>query len=124
MKAFKIIYWVSTILLTLLMIFSIQMYLLNYEAISAAFTSLGFPTWLIYPLATLKILGLIAIWTKLSSFLKEWAYAGFFFDVVMAFTAHQMAEDGGGTFALAGIVFVAASYLSGGKVYGNAAFRN
>ena len=105
------------------MIFSAQMYFLNHEAVSNAFNSLGFPTWLIYPLATLKILGLIAIWTKYSTFLKEWAYAGFFFDVVIALTAHLMAQDGGGMFAVAGIVFVTVSYVMDGKLYGNAAFR-
>jgi len=123
MKTQRIIYWISTGLLTLLMIFSAQMYFLNHEAVSNAFNSLGFPTWLIYPLATLKILGLIAIWTKYSTFLKEWAYAGFFFDVVIALTAHLMAQDGGGMFAVAGIVFVTVSYVMDGKLYGNAAFR-
>lgn len=123
MKTIKILYWISTGLLTLLMLFSVQMYLFNHDAIATAFTGLGFPTWLIYPLATLKVLGLIAIWTKQSSFLKEWAYVGFFFDVVMAFTAHSMADDGGGMFAAAGILFVITSYVSDGKIYGNAAFN-
>ena len=123
MKTVRIVYWISTGLLTLLMIFSAQMYFFNYEAVSGAFTNLGFPTWMIYPLATLKILGLVAIWSKISGFLKEWAYAGFFFDVVMAFFAHTMAQDGGGTAAIAGILFVITSYITDGKLYGNTAFK-
>lgn len=115
------LYWISTGLLTLLILFSAQMYFFNYEGVSQAFGSLGFPTWMIYPLATLKILGLIAIWSRLSNFLKEWAYAGFFFDVVMAFVAHQT-TDGGGLLAAFGIVLVISSYISDGKLHGNAAF--
>ena len=41
-----------------------------------------------------KLLGLVAIWTKLSNALKEWAYAGFFFDFVLAFMAHWAVGDG------------------------------
>ncbi len=33
------------------------------------------------------ILGLIAIWSNKSATLKEWAYAGFFFNFVLAFLA-------------------------------------
>ncbi len=121
MKPIKLLYWISTGLLTMLMLYSAQMYFFNYEGISQAFQFLGFPQWMIYPLATAKILGLIAIWSRLSSFLKEWAYAGFFFDTIMALTAHQM-TDGGGLFAVLGIIFVVVSYVTDGKLHGNAAF--
>ena len=73
MKASQILYWLSTGLLTMLMLFSVFNYFFNHEMIAGFFISLGFPTWMIYPLATLKLLGLVAIWTKYSAFLKEWA---------------------------------------------------
>ncbi|MFT5764818.1 MAG: hypothetical protein ACI8X3_002250 [Saprospiraceae bacterium] len=56
--------------------------------------ALGFPSWIIYPSAILKVLGLLTIWSRISDFLKEWAYAGLFFDAVLALTAHYMAGDG------------------------------
>ena len=55
------------------------MYFTKYEMVKGFFQSLGYPIYLIYPLATAKVLGIIAIITKKSRLLKEWAYAGFFF---------------------------------------------
>lgn len=120
-KAQKIAYYVSTSLLTALMLFSAGMYFTKTEMVKGFFTALSFPTWLVIPLAIAKLLGLVAIWSKASNWLKEWAYAGFFFDVVLAATAHTMIGDGGAGMAFAGILFVAASYYFDSKVFGNAA---
>ena len=117
MKFTKIIYWVSTGLLTALMLMSAGMYFFNYEAVSEAFTGLGYPTYIIYPLAIAKILGLVAIWTKRSKVLLEWAYAGFFYDTLLAFSAHIMANDGQSGLALVGTILVLTSYISGKKVF-------
>jgi len=118
----KIAYWISTGLLTALMLFSAQMYFFQHEMVVGFYEHLGFPAWMIYPLATAKILALVAIWSRLSKVLKEWAYAGIFFDVVMAFVAHLMAGDGVTPFSLAGIVFVMVSYTVDGLLHGNTAF--
>jgi hypothetical protein len=58
------------------------------------FTSLGYPTYIIYPLTIAKLLGIIAIWYNKSGTLKEWAYAGFFFDFMLAMVAEIHADDG------------------------------
>ena len=98
-----IIYRSVTGLLSLSMIFSAGMYFFNYAHASEAFTRLGFPTYVIYPLAILKILGVIAIWTNKSPQLKQWAYAGFFFNFLLAASSHIRVQDGefmGAAFAL------------------------
>jgi len=110
-KRNRIIFLVATGLLTVLMLFSAGMYFFNYEMVSATFTNLGFPTYIIYPLAIAKILGLIAIWTKKSNALKEWAYAGFFFDFVLALTAHINIDDGEYAPALLALVLLFVSYF-------------
>lgn len=102
----KIAYWVSTLLMCALFIFSAYMYFTNTEMIQSYFPSLGFPAWLVIPLAIVKILGVIAILTDASSLLREWAYAGFFFDVVMATSAHLHAQDDSHAMAAVGIVLV------------------
>jgi len=79
--------------------------------ISGYFEALGYPTYLIYPLAIAKLLGVVAIVTNLSKSVKEWAYAGFFFDMVLALTAHIKAEDGGYLFALVGLIALVFSYF-------------
>ncbi len=112
----KILYYVSTGLLTLLMLFSAGMYFFNNPSVVQAFTALGYPTYLIYPLATAKLLGLIAIWVKQPATLREWAYAGFFFNTSLAATAHLMVNDGSAPGAFIGLVLVILSYFSGQKV--------
>lgn len=118
MKKNKIIYWIATGLLCFLFTAGAMMYFFNYPMIEVAFTSLGFPTWIIYPLATLKVLGVLAILTKLSSFLKELAYAGFLFDSILALTAHLMVADGEYMPALFALIFTIVSWMYDRKVFG------
>ena len=116
MKTNKIVFYASTGLLTLLILFSVSMYLFNNEEISKAFTSLGFPTYIIYPLAFAKILGLIALWFFQKKTIVEWAYAGFFFNFVLAFFAHYMIGDGEQMGALLALVFLIISYVYTKKI--------
>ena len=115
MKITKIIYWISTVLLCAMMLYSASMYLTKYDMVNVFFESLNYPTYIIYPLATLKILGVIMILWRKSSWLTEWAYADFFFDVVLAFFAHYFAQDDV-TFTLVGIILILLSYFFGKTV--------
>ena len=85
MRRDKIVYYVSTILLSLLMLFSASMYIFNNEVVSEMFVKFGYPTYIIYPLAFAKILGLLVLWNRKFIVLKEWAYAGFFFAFIFGF---------------------------------------
>ncbi|NME68095.1 DoxX family protein [Flammeovirga aprica] len=109
-KTTKILYRITTGLLTALMLMSATMYLAQYEMVSEVFGKLGFPTFIIYPLAVAKYLGLIAIWSNISPKLKEWAYAGFFFDIVLAIGAHININDGEALPAGIGLLLVLSSY--------------
>ncbi|MCT4646023.1 MAG: DoxX family protein [Carboxylicivirga sp.] len=114
-KRDKIIYWIATGLLSAMMLMSAGMYIFNNDTVTTVFTKLGFPTFIIYPLAVAKILGVIAILSNFSRKLTEWAYAGFFFDFVLAAAAHIAIKDGeemGASVALA-LLFV--SYIFGRK---------
>ena len=115
-KRTKIIYYTSTILLTLLFIMGPMMYFFNHDEVALVFEKLGYPTYLIYPLATIKLLGVVAIWTNKSAWLKEWAYAGFFFDLVLALGAHVSIGDGEYAPAIVGIVLVLTSYFTGKRL--------
>ena len=114
-KTVRIIYFISSGFLTALMLMSAGMYFFNHSMVVESFQSLGYPTYLIYPLAIAKLLGLAAIWIKKCK-LKEWAYAGFFFDLVLASAAHIAVKDGEFMPALVGIVLVIISYLFEKKV--------
>ena len=87
------------------------MYVFNNEMISELFVSFGYPTYIIYPLAAAKILGLYAIWNPNFKALNEWAYAGFFFDFVLAFFAHYMVSDGEHFGSVIAMVLLIVSYI-------------
>lgn len=110
LKRNRIIYLVATGLLTALMLMSAGMYFFNHEMVAETFIKLGYPSYIIYPLAIAKILGLTAIWTKKSNTLKEWAYAGFFFDFVLAVSAHIYIKDGEYAPAVVAILLLLVSY--------------
>lgn len=113
-----IIYRIVTILFSLLMVMGAGMYFFSNEVAVEMFTALGFPTYIIYPLAVLKLLGLIAIWTRKSEMLKEWAYAGFTFEFLLAISAHLNVGDGEAGGAVVALILVLVSYVYHGKLYG------
>ncbi|MDA0972708.1 MAG: DoxX family protein [Bacteroidetes bacterium] len=90
-------------------LFSAFMYFTRYDLVEGLYGLLGFPSWLIYPMAGMKILGVTAVLTKVSPLLKEWAYAGFFFDSLLTFTSHHIAADGQGVMAAIALLSVIAS---------------
>ena len=112
----KFIYWFSTGMLTLIMCFSVYNYFFNNALIVGFFENMGYPTYLIYPLAVAKILGLVTVWLNFSKWLKEWAYAGFFFNTLLAFFAHYMVSDGQHMGAVIAFIAVLASYFTGKEV--------
>lgn len=113
----KIIYWISTLLMCGIFTFSAQMYFRNTKIVEGFFEGFGYPSYIVIPLAIMKVLGIVAVLVKKPKFLMEWAYAGFFFDAVLAFVAHQKAEDGGAMFSILAIVFILVSRLSYWNLY-------
>tara|TARA_Y100000310_G_C20327017_1_gene643470 strand:+ start:63 stop:422 length:360 start_codon:yes stop_codon:yes gene_type:complete len=118
MKGLKTIYWIATGLLTLIMLFSSFMYLFNNLFVTEVFIKLGYPTYLIYPLATAKILGLVAILFLRNRSLRDWAYAGFFFNTLLALSAHLSIGDGQYAGALIALIAVIVSYTTRKKISG------
>lgn len=108
-KVKKGIYWGSTGLMCLIFLFSATMYLVKTDMVREFFVALNYPTYLIYPLAIAKILGVIAVLSNKSKLLKEWAYAGFFFDAVLAAQAHIDANDGGALMSICVIILTVVS---------------
>ena len=118
MKKDKIIYRIATAIICFLFASGALMYIFNYDYAHQFFVSLGFPTWIIYPLAVLKLLGPIAIITRKSLFLKELAYAGFLFDAILAVAAHIMVGDGFIYHGIAAIIMTIVSWIYDRKLFG------
>ena len=118
MKTYRILYWIFTGLLCLLVLGSAGMYIFNHRQIAELFPKLGYPAYLVYPLATAKILGVAAILSKKSKLLKDWAYAGFFYDFVLAAAAHYFSGIPSPLLAIVALVLLIASYVFDKKIYG------
>jgi len=84
-KTTNIIYWVCTIIFSALMIFSAAGGLQpTQQAIQLMHDSLGYPVYFIQFISVAKLLGAIAILIPGLKRIKEWAYAGLFFDLTGA----------------------------------------
>jgi hypothetical protein len=85
MKKINIIYWIATGILLALMLFSaIGSFMPPNPDGTKMMDALGYKPYIIQFLAVAKILGIIAILTPGFPRLKEWAYAGFAFDLIGA----------------------------------------
>ena len=84
-KTNNIVYWISTIIFSALMIFSAAGGLQpTPQAIQLIHDSLGYPVYFIQFISIAKLLGVIIILIPGSGRIKDWAYAGLFFDLAGA----------------------------------------
>lgn len=81
-KSINIIYWVSTIIFAALMIVSATGGIKpDQQTIQMMHDMLGYPVYFIQFISIAKIVGAIAILIPGLNRIKEWAYAGLFFDL-------------------------------------------
>ena len=86
-------YWAVTALFCVAMTASGVMNLLGVEQMKEAITALGYPEYLMKILGVAKVLGVFALLIPGAPLLKEWAYAGFTFDLLGASASHAFAGD-------------------------------
>lgn len=86
MKRINIAYWIITGLFSAFMIFSsLGGITLNAEAVAFLHDHLGYPLYFIQFISVMKVIGAVAILLPMvPSRVKEWAYFGFFVDLVCA----------------------------------------
>jgi hypothetical protein len=113
MKKTKIWYWIVTSLFAAFMLFSaIPDITVQPEAVTFM-TNLGYPVYFIAFIGFAKLLGVIALLIPGFPRIKEWAYAGLFFDLFGA-TYSQIAQFGfqpAVSFMLLPIAFLFWSYI-------------
>lgn len=108
----KIAYWISTGLLCLIYAGGAAAYLTQRPMVEEGFRHFGYPSYLITVLIVAKIAAPLAILSRVSVRLSDLAYAGMFFHLILAISAHLNAGDGGYLPALAGLGLLALSFLT------------
>ncbi len=84
MKNSKLLYWIFTILFAGAMLFSAVPDLLKSDEAIKFITDLGYPKYFVFFIGVAKLLGVVAILIPGYPRIKEWAYAGLFFDLIGA----------------------------------------
>lgn len=97
MKNIKLMYWIVTGLFSAFMLFSSVPDIIKSPDAIAFITALGYPEYFVVFIGVAKVLGILAILVPGFPRLKEWAYAGLFFDLFGAaysITAQQGFQPG------------------------------
>jgi hypothetical protein len=99
MEKNKLIFRITTGLLALMYLGGGSRYFLEFQEMSDIYATLQFPRWLHPVLGITKFMAVISLITILfnikfnPSWLKEWTYAGIFFNGTLALIAHQMIDE-------------------------------
>lgn len=116
-KSEKVLYWSATGYMLLLIMMSVVSYHINHDGMAMMFVAFGYPAYLVYPLAYLKLIGIIVVITNRYNNFKEWVYATYYINMILAFVVHVVAEN----FywhAVLGLLCVPISYIYSNKVRG------
>jgi uncharacterized membrane protein YphA (DoxX/SURF4 family) len=105
-KIKTVAYWVTTILGPASFIMGGLLFSTRSAQVMATLAHLGYPIYFASILGVWKVLGAIAVVIPRFPRLKEWAYAGFFFDLTSAAASRFFVGDGV-TDILAPIAFLA-----------------
>ena len=114
----KIAYWIVTGFFCLMMFAATAIEIFQFHESVKMLYQLGFPDFIAYVLPITKFFGALAILTRRSKTLTEWAYAGFFFDFVLAALAHYFSSVPSPIPAIVALVLLMISYFLGRKIYG------
>lgn len=88
-------YWITTAIIAFVMLSGGITYLARVEATIEGLADLGYPLYFITLLGFWKVLGGVAILVPRLGRLKEWAYAGIFFDLSGAAVSNAAAGNYG-----------------------------
>ena len=112
-KSTKIIYWSVTSIIALLFITGGISDLSHSAQMVAGMRSLGYPDYFMNILGVAKLLGAVALIVPKYPRLKDWAYAGCFFDLAGAALSHAaMGQMGAVTMPIVLIFLLMVSYFT------------
>jgi uncharacterized membrane protein YphA (DoxX/SURF4 family) len=126
MKKINLIYWVSTILLILLMLSSAIPSLMKSPQAVDFMKHMQYPFYFAEFLAIAKLLGIVALLVPGFPRIREWAYAGFTFDLVAALCSFIALGDPVKSYMLFPVFFIilAVSYIYWHKKLSAAGYKD
>ncbi len=113
----KITYWGATGIILFLLTWAAGSYHFIHDTQAGFFEAFGYPRYLVYPLAWLKIIAIFVIVSHRYSDLRDMVYAAYFLNMILALVGHIVYGDFYGH-ALVGLFLLPISYLLGNQVRG------
>lgn len=107
-------YWISTGLLALLYLSSATLYVVKKDWVRQTLAELNYPAPYLVPLmVVVKVLGPLAILSRVSVPLSDLAYAGIFFHLLLSGSAHLGVRKSKGALpAMLGLVLLVVSFTT------------
>lgn len=108
----KIVYWLTTAVFCLLYLVSVYTYVSDPAGSAASYQAVGYPAYLVGLMTFVKIAGVAAVLVRRPVGLAQLAYAGFFYHLILAFSAHIASGIPGYEMSVVLLVCVILSWLS------------
>ena len=93
MEPRSLVYWLTTGVFCLVLSFSGVTHFLHAEFMVENMSLLGYPVYVMTILGSFKLLGVATLLAPRLPMLKEWAYAGFTFNLIGATASHLFAGE-------------------------------
>ncbi|MBA6315966.1 DoxX family protein [Cellulophaga baltica] len=116
MKNLKTYYVISLVIFSLTMLGAVLNSAINYDAIVLKIIKLGYPAYLVQVIGTAQVIGISILILNRTNWIREWAYAGFFMNLVFGIIAHLLAKDGNGATAVACSILLLINYVMYKKI--------
>ncbi len=108
----KAAYWVTTLLFCAFYGFSVFTYISDPAGSAAGYQAVGYPAYLVGVMIFVKIAGILAVLVRRPVGLAQLAYAGFFYHLILAFSAHVTSGVPGFEISVVLFALVVVSWLS------------
>ncbi|WP_276485563.1 DoxX family protein [Paraflavitalea pollutisoli] len=92
MRSTKLVYYITTALVSLMMTYAAISYCIDPN-LEAAFDHLGFRAYFRIELAIAKMIGVALLWLPVAAWIREWTYAAFTIVFISAFISHTAMGD-------------------------------
>lgn len=116
-KTAKWIYWISTGLVALVYFGGAGFYIFAHDTVVGMYENLlHYPSYIIWPLAILKLVGAVVILWRPNAMITDWAYGAMFWHLLLAASAHISVGDPGWPPAVVTAVALVASWLTANRV--------
>lgn len=107
---YKVIFWVSTCLFSILIVWSVVMYNAQNTDILEAVSRFGVPLYMLIPIGILKLVGLVFLFSTKIRLLHKLVYLGFSINLGLAALIHFKSNTNLFLLALLGLLLLFISY--------------